>query len=122
MSDIKCPFCQQKLEINDLDVQILGCENQNCKHSTLYDIVGTKELWQELIRTRKALKIAVDALKEQQRWIGVIRVSLISHLNNEYGTLFKSYDADPTVVNTKRARDMLNTALDEITALEQKGE
>lgn len=74
----------------------------------------------ELDHTRKALDVAVDALKEQQRWIGVIRVSLISHLNNEYGTLFKSYDADPTVVNTKRARDMLNTALEQITALEQK--
>ena len=62
MSDMKCPFCQQELEIVDLDVQLLGCENQNCKHSIHYDTVSTKELWQELIRTRKALDIAVDAI------------------------------------------------------------
>lgn len=62
-NNLKCPFCQQELEINDLDVQLLGCENQNCKHSIHYDTVGTKELWQELIRTRKALDVAVDKLK-----------------------------------------------------------
>lgn len=55
MSDMKCPFCQTELEINDLDVQLLGCENQNCKHSTHYDIVGTKELWQALIQSQKDL-------------------------------------------------------------------
>lgn len=49
-NDMKCPFCQWELEINDLDVQLLGCENQNCKHSTHYDTVGSKELWQELIK------------------------------------------------------------------------
>lgn len=76
----------------------------------------------ELDRTRKALEIAVDALKEQQRWFGVIRVSLISHLNNQYGTLFKSYDADPTVVNIKRANDILNRALEQITALTKGGD
>ena len=72
------------------------------------------ELIDDYDRTRKALDVAVDALKEQQRWFGVIRVSLISHLNNEYGTLFKSYDADPTVVNIKRANDILNRALEQI--------
>ena len=63
-NDMKCPFCQQELEINDLDVQLLGCENQNCKHSIHYDTVGSKELWQELIRTRKALDVAVDELNK----------------------------------------------------------
>lgn len=98
MSDIKCPFCQQELETNDLDVQLLGCENQTCKHSIHYDTVGTKELWQELIRTRKALDVAVDALKEYEDrdsydcngdWCGC-----------EYSTAHK--------------------ALEQITALEQK--
>lgn len=79
-------------------------------------------LEQELDHTRKALDVAKSALKEQQRWLGVIRVSLISHLNNEYGTAFKSYDADPTVVNVKRANDILNTVINEITELEQKDE
>ena len=64
MSYMKCPFCQQELEINDLDVQLLGCENQNCKHSIHYDTVGSKELWQELIRTRKALDVAIHRLNQ----------------------------------------------------------
>lgn len=79
-----------------------------------------KELEIENYKLKKQLEIAVDALEEQQRWFGVIRVSLISHLNNEYGTVFKSYDADPTVVNVKKANNILNTALEQITALEQK--
>lgn len=53
MTELKCPFCQQELEINDLDVQLLGCENQNCKHSIHYDTVGSKELWQSLINERQ---------------------------------------------------------------------
>ena len=122
MSELKCPFCQQKLDYDDL---LGSCINEHCEES--FDMVGTESLWQKVIdlkqeidSTRKALDIAVDALKEQQRWFGVIRVSLISHLNNQYGTLFKSYDADPTVVNVKRANDILNTAIKKITALEQK--
>ena len=115
MSDMKCPFCQQELDTGRYYVH---CHNPHC--NTTVEMEGTEELWQELIRTRKALDVAVDALKEQQRWFGVIRVSLISHLNNEKGTLFKSYDADPTVVNIKRANNILNTALEQITALEQK--
>ena len=63
MTKLKCPFCQQELEKDDLDVQLFGCENQNCQHSAGYDFVGTKELWQELIRTRKALELAITGLK-----------------------------------------------------------
>lgn len=61
MSDIKCPFCQQKLrEIYCYGV-VMGylCPNPDCKPV----FKGNKELWQELIRTRKALDVAVDALK-----------------------------------------------------------
>ena len=64
-NNMKCPFCQQELEEDYLDVKLFGCENQNCKHSTHYDTVGTKELWQELIRTRKALDVALD-------WLGQV--------------------------------------------------
>lgn len=63
MSNMKCPFCQTELEINDLDVQLLGCENQNCKHSTHYDTVGTKELWEALIQTKQDLEIAIEGIK-----------------------------------------------------------
>lgn len=94
MSDMKCPFCQQELEEDYLDVKLFGCENQNCKYSTHYDIVGTKELWQELIRTRKALDVAVDALKDI--------------------VFCKQFDSVTDV------RKYADKALEQITALEQK--
>lgn len=82
MSDLKCPFCQQKLEIGGVDGILRGCPK--CRN------LGTEMLWQELInerqhatdcqdlfiaataqkleieteleRTRKALDVAEDAL------------------------------------------------------------
>ena len=117
MSDMKCPFCQQELEINDLDVQLLGCENQNCKHSIHYDTVGTKELWQELIklmenkdlsdkigkleteldRTRKALDVAKDTIRHAD-WF---------------------FDGDYNV-DGKTMHNEIKCAIKGITALEQK--
>lgn len=55
MSDMKCPFCGQELGIGSIDGKWLVCFNCH--------ITGNDKLWQELIRTRKALGIAVDALK-----------------------------------------------------------
>ena len=60
MSDMKCPFCQQELVRE-------GSNNYWCKKCNLerYSpaLYGSQKLWQELIRTRKALDVAVDALK-----------------------------------------------------------
>ena len=66
MSDMKCPFCQQ--ELNQDSPQIIECRNDDCKKS--YFMYGSKELWQELIRTRKALEIAVDAIKNATEYLG----------------------------------------------------
>lgn len=59
MSDMKCPFCQQEL-VGE------GSDNCWCKKCNLERhtpaLYGSQELWQELIRTRKALNIAKDAL------------------------------------------------------------
>ena len=46
MSDMKCPFCQQ--ELRKIHPTYVICDN--CR------ITGDNELWQELIRTRKALE------------------------------------------------------------------
>lgn len=76
-NNLKCPFCQQELEEDYLDVQLFGCENQNCKHWINNDIIGTKELWQELIRTRKALEIIKKEMsKETMPDFAVIRDAL----------------------------------------------
>ena len=58
MSDMKCPFCQQELKLDSWN-EVYMCRNPNCKHLLGF---GTKELWKELITTRKALDLAVCAL------------------------------------------------------------
>ena len=62
MSDMKCPFCGK--EIIKLNEVMYGCVCDD----TL-DKYGTKELWQELITTRKALDVAnaviMDYAKEK---------------------------------------------------------
>ena len=63
MSDMKCPFCQQELrEVYCYNV-VMGylCPNPDCKEAE--KLKGNAEFWQELIHTRKALDVAVDALK-----------------------------------------------------------
>lgn len=100
MSDIKCPFCQDELIpcIKNQNDWIYHCDNQKCP---MYDdadnenakhLLASEDLWQELIRTRKALDVAVDALKR-----------IKNHA---------------TAIDTARSRAEM--ALDEITALEQK--
>ena len=52
---MKCPVCNVLLdECGDL----LYCPNDHCAW------VGNKELWQELIRTKKQLEIAVEELED----------------------------------------------------------
>lgn len=64
MSDMKCPFCQQELKELYVNGNSLGfrCKNKNCPETNI--MCGTKALWQELICTRKALDVAVNALKK----------------------------------------------------------
>lgn len=89
MSELKCPFCNGEL---DMDVcGECGCPNEQCQKSVF--MFGSEELWQELIRTRKALDVAVDALKEIKD--GKTPVSLGIYMD-------------------------IGDALDKITALEQK--
>lgn len=84
---MKCPFCQQEL---DASTYYIHCHNPHC--NTTLEMEGTEELWQELIRTRKALDKAKWWLKE------IVE-------NHRY-----------TPISTAEM------ALKEITALEQKGE
>lgn len=59
MSDMKCPFCQQELKDQWVG-QNVAHEYFDCPKCKMN---GNPKLWQELIRTRKALEVAVDALK-----------------------------------------------------------
>ena len=58
-----CPFCQQELKISGHELHDLDLYCDKCEPF----MVGNKELWQELIRTRKASDVAVDALKYIRR-------------------------------------------------------
>jgi hypothetical protein len=58
---MKCPFCKKTLEQPSIDCW-LTCLNEKCTKST--DMWGSEELWQELIRTRKALDKAKWWLNE----------------------------------------------------------
>ena len=104
MSDMECPFCKEEI-ISDVclmfdkkDIDFTnGRQIYKCNKCGLF---GTKGLWQELIRTRKALDVAVDALK-----------------------LFDSgqYTPQPDSYGLKTdASRLARKALEQITALEQK--
>ena len=102
MSDIlKCPYCGGILEQTSIyNLNSYACSDLNCKG---YFMTATKSMWQELIRTRKALEIAVDALKKYTDASG----------NWWYGYEFQGHYED-------YAGEYADKALEQITALEQK--
>lgn len=58
MSELKCPLCQQEVHITEWES---ANSEAYCSHC---DTTGDLKLWQELIRTRKALDVAKWWLKE----------------------------------------------------------
>ena len=61
MSDMKCPFCNKQLQPTLRQSDEYWCENYDCPETSI-KWVGSQKLWQELIRTRKALELATDTL------------------------------------------------------------
>ena len=111
MSDMKCPFCQQELQETFGIIKQFWCSNYY-NHTHPINLQGTKELWQELIRTRKALDVAVDALnKINMRCQNTVR----NHL--ERATI-RGELCDISFYARKAIGDIDN--LERITALEQK--
>ena len=96
MSDMKCPFCGERLQQTfSFNPPQFWCSNCYDPQHLNHHRQGTKELWQELIRTRKALDVAVDA------------IDVIS---------LKYHKDTPSIFLIKYAQN----AKDQITALEQK--
>ena len=63
MSDMKCPFCQQELHKDSDGYYTCYTDNCGCWANGGNGASGSESLWLTLIRTRKALDVAVDALK-----------------------------------------------------------
>lgn len=55
MSDMKCPFCDNPLQPTLRQSDEYWCENYDCPRTNI-EWVGSQKLWQELIRTCKALE------------------------------------------------------------------
>ena len=73
MSELKCPFCNSELDMDMCGE--CGCPNEQCKKSVF--MFGSEELWQELIRTRKALEtIKKEMNNEYMPDFAVIRDAL----------------------------------------------
>lgn len=96
MIEMKCPFCQQELKITG-EYSTRYCPR--CIAERDWYAFGNETLWQELIHTRKALDIAVDALEEYEN--------------------ADSYDCDGNWCGCKYST--AHDALKQIRALEQKG-
>ena len=102
MSELKCPFCQQELHhYEPLGLYMCKTCFADCRLG-MQDF-GTKGLWQELIRTRKALAFAKSKLN------GIHRL---------YSNAF--YTREDWLQVCMEMVDKANTALDKITALEPK--
>lgn len=97
MSDMKCPFCNGEL------VGTIGhpiCRNQDC---VMCDDPMPQDLLEELIYTRKALDIAINAIESAKDHnvvnCAVREVSL--QTDDVHITLYKALDEIKTVLKQK---------------------
>ena len=67
MSDMKCPFCQQELHQDQDGYYTCYTDNCGCMAYGGNGASGSESLWKTLITTRKALDVAVDALKRVRK-------------------------------------------------------
>lgn len=60
MTELKCPFCNKKLEPIGTSGQF-QCGTWGCDAS--FNFIATRDVWEYIDRTRKALDVAVRAIK-----------------------------------------------------------
>lgn len=134
-SKLKCPICGGDIQYND-GYSTYDCKNNPANHN------ASEEIWKALIQAKQdleqsekccsaweiraldykaetialsvKLEIARKALEEMQHWLGVVRCSMISHLNNQNNTLLEHYETDPTVQNIDKAKRVLKQYLEQI--------
>jgi hypothetical protein len=64
MTKLKCPFCQQELRKDSDGFYTCYTDNCGCMKYGGNGASGSESLWLALIHTRKALDVAVDALRK----------------------------------------------------------
>lgn len=70
-SKLKCPFCQQELELDDIlgnSQPLYYCKNRNCERTKW--LSGTSEFWQALIQAKQDLEVARKGLILAKWWLG----------------------------------------------------
>lgn len=118
MSELKCPFCGDEMKLTSLYMD----GNHRYSHKYIGGLRGGKDrcpfdgetlplrALQEIHRTRKALGVAVDALKEIDETRSVA--------NHKIGTQNKTLNSG--IVFCWTTPDEVHNTLEQITALEQK--
>lgn len=106
MTELKCPFCGHNLGRKNINDRM--CSNEKCV-SWKGNFYGSEDLWQELIRTRKALDDANEKLKHCVNITVEELDELKSNLLIAWNALLH-FSKDP----------IANNALKKITAPEQR--
>lgn len=113
-----CCWCGEKMMYSVLGQNLTSshfCDNNKCK---AFQMVLPDNLWKDIFawnQSQHDLQICVNALKDIEHWLGVIRCSMVSHLNNQNNTLLEHYETDPTVQNIDKAKKILKHYVAQIT-------
>ena len=94
-----CPFCNKPLQPTLRQSDEYWCENYDCPRTNI-KWVGSQKLWQELIRTRKALNFAISTLTVISEGC-VVEHSVVGH------------EDDNKIKLAKIALDKIKTALEQ---------
>lgn len=92
---MNCPYCNEELD-KDMCGQV-GCRNDHCKESMF--LIGTEELWQELIKTKQALDVAVDALNKCHETFTESEAYIVANKHNRIAN--KALDQIKKITETK---------------------
>ena len=67
MTELKCPFCGQKLHKDSDGYYTCYTDNCGCWANGGNGASGSESLWLTLIRTHKALDVAIEYMKHTQK-------------------------------------------------------
>ena len=108
MTKLRCCFCQQELHKDSDGYYTCYTDNCGCWANGGNGASGSESLWLTLIRARKALDVAVDALKSAHEYYEYC-------IQRDY--VGDDINWDCTAMNMDND---ISEALEQITALEQK--